>query len=95
MKKTLTIITFIVSFSFNLCAQADKESGDNNSYCAQQGVNQIVVIYQGAAIVEDVKLENGTIVKPDATVILKDGTKTLLREGRCINRDGNMPNSNE
>ncbi|MEO8761108.1 MAG: DUF6799 domain-containing protein [Bacteroidia bacterium] len=73
----------------------DSQSGDDNNYCAKNEMNKIIVVYRGAAIIDDAKLENGTLVKIDGTLIMKDGSKTLLREGQCINRDGTMPTPSE
>ncbi len=81
--------------NIKLQAQSDSEAGDGNSYCAQMAENKIVVVYQGSATSIDVKLDNGTIVKPDGTLVLKDGSRVLLREGQCINRDGTIPKPSE
>ncbi len=94
--KYLLITFFILTISVTTHAQSnDSKSGDENNYCAQADVNKIVIIYQGSAIINEVKLTNGTIVKTDGTLLLKDGSTILLREGQCINRDGTIPKPQE
>jgi len=85
-------LTFIVlSISLAVHAQSnDNKSGDDNNYCVQTGGNEIQVVHQGIIVILDVILDNGTTVKKDGTIITKDGKKTLLRVGECINQDGTM-----
>ncbi|HXD92000.1 MAG TPA: DUF6799 domain-containing protein [Bacteroidia bacterium] len=85
-------LTFIVlSISLAVHAQSnDDKSGDDNNYCVQTGGNEIQVVHQGIIVILDVILDNGTTVKKDGTIITKDGKKTLLRVGECINQDGTM-----
>ncbi len=85
-------LTFIVlSISLAVHAQSnDNKSGDDNNYYVQTGGNEIQVVHQGIIVILDVILDNGTTVKKDGTIITKDGKKTLLRVGECINQDGTM-----
>ena len=90
MKKiALTFIVFSISLAVNAQSNNDK-SGDDNNYCIQTGGNEIQVVHQGIIMVLDVILDNGTKVKTDGTIITKDGKRTLLRVGECINQDGTM-----
>jgi hypothetical protein len=90
MKKiSLTFIIFMISLTIHAQSSNDK-SGDDNNYCVQTGGNEVQIVHQGVIIVLDVKLDNGTILKKDGTIITKDGKRTLLRVGECINQDGTM-----
>ena len=90
MKKiTFTFIVLVISLTIRAQSNNDK-SGDDNNYCVQTGGNEIQIVHQGIIMILDVTLDNGTIVKKDGTIITKEGKKTLLRVGECINQDGTM-----
>ena len=90
MKKIVfTFITFAISLAIHAQSNNDK-SGDDNNYCVQTGGNEIQIVHQGIIITVDVILDNGTTLKKDGTIITKDGKRTLLRVGECINQDGTM-----
>ena len=90
MKKIiLTIIVLALSLTIHAQSNNDK-SGDDNNYCVQTGGNEIQIVHQGIVMVLDVVLDNGTTVKVDGTLITREGKRTLLRVGECINQDGTM-----
>ncbi len=57
-------------------------------YCAKMRDGRMVVIFEGKEISGDVFLRNGTTVKPDGTIITKDGVRFHLKEGQCIDQNG-------
>lgn len=61
-----------------------------NQYCAKMKDGKLVVMHEGKAITGDVFLKNGTTIKPDGTVITKEGVRTVLKEGSCIDADGKI-----
>ncbi|HXU27373.1 MAG TPA: DUF6799 domain-containing protein [Bacteroidia bacterium] len=72
-------------------AQSNNDkSGDDNNYCVQTSANEIQIVHQGVIMLLDVMLDNGTKIKTDGTIITKEGKRTLLRVGECINQDGTM-----
>ena len=44
---------------------------------------------------EKIILENGTVVNPDGSYQLKDGNKFQLKEGECMDMDGNIYQSHQ
>jgi hypothetical protein len=59
-----------------------------DKYCAKMKDGKMVVMHKGSAITADVRLDNGATVKPDGTVLRKDGTNQVLSDGECIHQDG-------
>jgi hypothetical protein len=45
---------------------------------------------KGTAVDKEITLSNGTKVKSDGTVVMKDGTQTTLSEGDYISMDGKL-----
>lgn len=64
--------------------------GRPDQYCAKMRDGKLVVMFQGNILAADVFLKNGTTVKPDGTIITKDGVRTNLKEGECIGADGKI-----
>ena len=38
----------------------------------------------------DVSLSNGSTLKPDGTILKKDGKTSTLKEGECADKDGKI-----
>ena len=94
MKKLILIIgTWILTV--NALAQDDNrktqnESRNNEAYCALLKDGKIMLLAEGKQVNSDVKLANGTIVKADGTVHKSDKTNIFLKNGDCIDQDGNI-----
>lgn len=73
-------------FSFNVL-NAEPGSGGGD-YCAKPQEGKMVVMHDGTAMDADITLNNGTQIKTDGTVIMKDGSQMMLEENECINKDG-------
>jgi hypothetical protein len=89
--KAIFLLTVPAYFAFLSISNANeyaerKMHGDK--YCAKLQDGRMVVMHDGAVLNADVTLSNGTQVKTDGTVIYKDGTRSMLREGECVNKDG-------
>lgn len=91
MKAIITLVT-VTAFSFALMANGPKEHPEK--YCAKLKDGIKTIVHQGAPITADVTLSNGTKIQPDGTIIKKDGTRTMLQEGECINKDGIISKEN-
>jgi hypothetical protein len=66
-------------------------SGDEpGQYCVRMRDGKMVVLFDGKEISGDVFLKNGSTVKPDGTVITKDGVRFSLKEGQCIDQNGSI-----
>ncbi len=59
-------------------------------YCARMRDGKMVVLFDGKEITGDVFLKNGSTIKPDGTVISKDGVRFSLKEGQCIDQNGSV-----
>ena len=64
--------------------------GGPGMYCAKMRDGKMVVLFEGKEIGTDVFLKNGTTVKPDGTIITKDGVRFSLKEGQCIDQNGSI-----
>lgn len=89
MKKIL-IALVALTFSLGSFAGNELSYGDDHGdkYCAKMSAGKKVVMHEGKIITANVTLSNGTVVQPDAVVILKDGMRTTLNDGECIGPDG-------
>jgi hypothetical protein len=59
-------------------------------YCAQMRDGKMIVLFDGKEITGDAFLKNGSTIKPDGTVITKDGVRFTLKEGQCIDLNGSV-----
>ena len=90
MKKIIWA-TIALVLNLDIIAQNNNSKSFGSSYCAKIKDGMTVVINQDNPITSDILLENGSIIKPDGTVINKDGNTMRLRDGECINQDGTIP----
>lgn len=59
-------------------------------YCARMRDGKMIVLFESKEISGDVFLKNGSTIKPDGTVITKDGVRFSLKEGQCIDQNGSV-----
>lgn len=71
-------------------AAAIQMQDNPNQYCAKMKDGKLVVMHDGKPITGDIFLKNGTTIKPDGTVITKEGVRSVLKEGSCIDADGKI-----
>jgi len=64
-------------------------------YCAETKNGKTVIMHEGKQMTSDVTLSNGTMIKTDGTIIHKNGTRTMLKSGDCVDNNGDMVNSNK
>ena len=88
-KATLLILALIIELSVS--AQHNDKLYQSRYYCAKLRDGVIVVMYQDNPITSDVILDNGSTIKPDGTIITKDGNKLILKDGECIDQSGSIP----
>lgn len=92
---TLAVLATGGLYGYNLLSEpaaAEVYSGEPNQYCAKMRDGKMVVLFEGKEIGADVFLKNGTTIKVDGTLITKDGVRSSLKEGECIDPDGNKKN---
>jgi hypothetical protein len=92
MKPKLLIAT-CVCLSAGLFAATygiGQHSKKDISYCALLKDGQITLTADGKQVYADVKLEKGIKITTDGTVIYPNGFKVILKNGECVDRDGNI-----
>jgi hypothetical protein len=63
---------------------------NNPTYCAMLMDGKMILTAEGKQVYASVKLANGTIVRTDCTVVKTDKTKVHLKNGDCVDQDGNI-----
>jgi len=60
--------------------------------CVMMEKGKMMVMKDGKTMPMDkeMKMKNGTTVKPDGTCITKDGKKTMMKEGDMMDMNGDM-----
>lgn len=61
---------------------------DSDKYCAKMMDGRLVVMHDGTIMLTEVRLANGTELKPDGSIISQDGKKSILKDGECIDKSG-------
>lgn len=64
----------------------------DNKNCCMMKDGKMVSMKEGkeSPMTADVKLSNGSVVTPDGTLIMKDGTKRKLKNNECLDNHGKM-----
>lgn len=95
MRKLIVLVAACI-FSLNAIAQDyqnDKSrSSDKNTvkYCAKMKDGKMMVTKDDVMLTADAKLANGMTIKTDGTIIKEDGKQIALKNGECIDSNGNM-----
>src|ERR1700740_242513 len=89
--KKLTLLMVAIILQLNMIAHYDNNLFQGRNYCAKLKDGVIIVIYQDSPITSDIILDNGSMIKPDGTIITKDGNKFTLKDGECIDQSGAIP----
>lgn len=61
-----------------------------DKYCASLKDGNIIVLNGKSELVVDITLANGSKITTDGFVVSKDGAKTALKNGDCVDKDGNI-----
>jgi hypothetical protein len=93
MKKLLLFIpTFI--FLANLMAQDTPNTkqgySGNPKYCAMMKDGKMSLSKDGKMVSSDVSLQNGVKLTHDGTLVKRDGTRRMLKNGECVDFMGNI-----
>jgi hypothetical protein len=88
--KKLAFIVFAFSASTAVFGQIDSSGiNDNIRYCAQMKDGILVVVDDdNQEISSDVKTDNGTVIRSNGNIVMRDGVTTVLKEGECVNTQG-------
>src|ERR1041385_1221806 len=74
----------------SILAPSQSSAKWKDTYCASSRDGNIVVMNGKTELVVDMTLENGTKITTDGYVIKNDGTKTALKSGDCVDKNGNI-----
>jgi hypothetical protein len=99
MKKILSLVAASM-FAVNMFAQSEvadkdvnKTHGDKFCYIMKDG--KLMVLHDGVELMTDYTTAKGVTVKPDGTIMRKDGTATMLKEGECVDSEGKLEKKGE
>lgn len=79
------IATFISTYTF-----AGGPSSNKDHYCAKMKDGKLTVMHNDKPLMADATLNNGTTIKMDGTILKKDGSTTMLKEGECVDLEGKV-----
>ena len=86
MKKLVLLVLTLFLTSGTLLAQ---DLAVDSNYCILFNEKLFHYDKDGVSLLsEDLSLKDGTIVKPDGTVVLKNGDTSKLKDGECIGMSG-------
>lgn len=74
----------------NVIAVSGYKQDNPDLYCAKMRDGKLIVIHDGKELTTDMFLKNGSTIKPDGTVITREGVRTNLKEGECIDGNGKI-----
>jgi hypothetical protein len=91
-KKTMIYLIAAGMLTLNAVAKGDdpKKKKDTDTYCAKMKDGKLTVMHEGSPLTSNATLPNGTQIKTDGTVIRKNGSKTMMKEGDCLDKDGKV-----
>jgi hypothetical protein len=97
MKKIIALITSSV-FAWNVHLAQDIKYEDQTKdvnkimmYCATLIDGKMILMDQNQKpVLSEVILKNGIKISTDAIVTQKDGSKIALKNGECVNANGNI-----
>lgn len=96
MKSTILLITACV-FSLNAFSQIKDTTGNleqekNGKYCAILKDGIMVIMKDEVPTTALVTLRDGSKVTMDGNILRSDGINTVLKNGECIDMNGNIEN---
>lgn len=65
----------------------------SEEYCAREKDGRVVIVSGQREISNDITLANGTKIKSDGTLKQKSGTTKTLKDGDCVDAQGNVVKS--
>jgi len=96
MKKIILILgNFLLTLTLNANAQdnpvkIENDTEDSSLYCVMLMDGKTMLMTEGKQVYTDIKLDNGIIIMTDGTVQKIDKTIISLKNGDCIDQDGNI-----
>jgi hypothetical protein len=87
--KTLSVLAGGLLLSCSVFAQV-QHSDSTKRYCAKLMDGIVIMTEEGRQVSQEITLSNGTMIKSDGTITKKDGSKVFLKDGECVDKDGNL-----
>lgn len=90
----LLIVSGLLASCINASAQnTDVDNGTRDTpYCMTMQGSSAVLMANGIAATQKVVLKNGIQITTDGVITWPDGTSRTLKDGECVNQNGNsMP----
>lgn len=85
--KTILVSIFI---SVSSGIVPEKEEQVSTVYCMGVRDASLVMMDGKRRLMQDVLLDDGSLLKPDGVVVRKNGYRFLMNEHECIYRDGTV-----
>jgi hypothetical protein len=94
MKSNLIIHLISVCFFTNFITASSfatrNYENETSPYCALLKNGKIILTVDGKQVYADVKLSKGAKVTTEGIVIYPDGSRMILKNGECIDKEGNV-----
>lgn len=92
MKRIVVLIAggFIILSSFSPGPALTFNKDWKDKYCAVIKDGERKMMNGNTELVVDITLENGTVITTDGYLISKDGVRTALKNGECVDKAGNI-----
>jgi hypothetical protein len=91
MKKTIVTAMSVITLSM-MATEPGKGTEHPEKYCAKMKGGKKEIMHNGMAITKEATLANGVKIKPDGTIVKKDGSTEMLNEGECMDKEGMVMN---
>ena len=91
-RKLILVVTGICLFAELVFGRQEsfQNKKDDICYCALLKNGKMTLMCDGKQVYADIKLEKGIKVMIDGTVIFPNGVKVILKNGECVNKEGNI-----
>lgn len=81
------MVTIAAAF-FSISVAAHNNKGDDpGNYCAKNKDGKTIVMHNGSELTKTIKLEDGTKVKRNGTIVFTNGKRVKLVEGECVDEN--------
>ncbi len=83
--------TILISIIISISGVAPVEKAQtSNVYCMGVRDASLIMMDGKSRLMQDVLLDDGSLLKPDGVVVRKNGYRFLMNEHECIFRDGTV-----
>jgi uncharacterized protein DUF6799 len=94
MKRKLILVATSICFLAGLVSARQKNFQNDKKndicYCALLKSGKMTLMADGKQLYANVKLDKGIKITIDGTVIYPNGDRVVLKNGECVNQEGNI-----